>query len=823
MTADALLCGGRDRRKSLFGSRNWNGIDYVDVGADQRTLCIHFFNGVPEDISPANVRISGGLRIIDVKVASVALDRAHDENLDECLRVVLDKPGDFSVYKLCLVGKDGEPPARIDPRYACVEFGFKVDCPSDLDCVANCDCAQHPSAPAAINYLAKDYASFRQLIYDRLAVTMPEWQERHAPDLGVTLVEMLAYAGDHLSYYQDAVATEAYLETARLRTSVRRHLRLIDYRLHDGCNARAFISVETDTSFDLALGDFHFLAGRIQPDPGALIEIENVVSLPPHIDVFEPVPLRQHFDFRAARSLIRIHTWGESECCLSKGATRATLVDHEKAPSSDFESKLKLEKGEFLIFEEVISPQTGVAADADPTHRHVARLTDVSRGYDALLKVALLEVSWAEEDALPFALCLSARRAAPYCDVIGDISIARGNVILVDHGATHDTTLDPVPGGETVGDCACEGSILEMHVESVRFAPSLEDRPVASAEAIEAEAPAARILAQNAWRALPCVRLTESGVEWTPRADLLSSSVGDRHFVAEIDDEGRAGLRFGDDVQGRAPVQGTMFAAHYRIGGGPTGNVGREAISHMMLRRKISVGAETFVVRNPLPASGGTAPESVAEARLVAPGTIAARRERAIIAADYAELARRSTKLQGAAAALRWSGSWLEAQVGVDPVASDADDEGLADAIARDLKRYRRIGHDLAIRRASPVPLFLELHVCISPHHRRGEVRKALLDLFSNRDSSAGRTGFFHPDSLRFGTGVYLSQIVQAAVALDGVDSVVVQDLRRLNGTDKSALDTGVLPIGPFEIAQLDNDPNFPEHGALKLNLEGGV
>ena len=42
-------------------------------------------------------------------------------------------------------------------------------------------------------------------------------------DLQVALVELMAYAGDRLSYYQDAVATEAYLGTARKRISVRRH------------------------------------------------------------------------------------------------------------------------------------------------------------------------------------------------------------------------------------------------------------------------------------------------------------------------------------------------------------------------------------------------------------------------------------------------------------------------------------------------------------------------------------------------------------------------------------------------------------------------
>ena len=65
------------------------------------------------------------------------------------------------------------------------------------------------------------------------------------PDIGVALVEVLAYVGDYLSYYQDAVATEAYLDTARQRISVRRHARLVDYRMHEGCNARAWVTVES--------------------------------------------------------------------------------------------------------------------------------------------------------------------------------------------------------------------------------------------------------------------------------------------------------------------------------------------------------------------------------------------------------------------------------------------------------------------------------------------------------------------------------------------------------------------------------------------------
>ena len=94
---------------------------------------------------------------------------------------------------------------------------------------------------------------------------MPDWRERHVPDLGIALVELLAYTGDYLSYYQDAVATEAYLDTARRRISVRRHARLVDYPMHEGCNARAWVFIETEADrLTLALKDVAF-RHRLRP------------------------------------------------------------------------------------------------------------------------------------------------------------------------------------------------------------------------------------------------------------------------------------------------------------------------------------------------------------------------------------------------------------------------------------------------------------------------------------------------------------------------------------------------------------------------------
>src|SRR5437763_5022540 len=107
------------------------------------------------------------------------------------------------------------------------------------------------TSPPEIDYLAKNYPSFRQLMLDHLALQVPGWTERSEADLGIVFVEVLAYVADYLSYYQDAVATEAYLGTARRRPSIKRHVRLLDYVLHEGCNARVWVQVQVSERLTL--------------------------------------------------------------------------------------------------------------------------------------------------------------------------------------------------------------------------------------------------------------------------------------------------------------------------------------------------------------------------------------------------------------------------------------------------------------------------------------------------------------------------------------------------------------------------------------------
>ncbi|WP_297324629.1 putative baseplate assembly protein [Nitrosomonas sp.] len=870
----SLICSKEKRRIEVREHSELYGLDYVEIESDQRTLMVHFLGKVPISLDESNVIIEGGRRIQGIRIIKVSVNRSETVGLDDTMEVSTDVKGDFSTYTLRMVVRDqaGKYQAHplFDPHYDRVAFSFKADCPSDLDCQQEIVCPPEQREEPVINYLAKDYASFRQLILDRLALVMPDWRERHVPDLGITLVEVLAYAGDHLSYYQDAVATEAYLDTARQRVSVRRHARLVDYVLHEGCNARTWVCVETEN--DLTLNndpdnpdDTYFIttleriASTIQKD-------ELARQTTGGYEVFEPMA-KGKIELYQDHHEIYFYTWRDQECCLPRGTTTATLIgewiepeqpdkpidpcdatvekhamshvlaqdntvtaNHQdsSAATASWKSKqptkLHLKSGDVLIFEEIIGPKTDNKADADPRHRHPVRLTAVKHMIDPLCpEQKLTEITWADEDALPFSLCLSAMGPPPECTMIENISVARGNLILVDHGQRECEGWDPVLPKETIEVCDCTGYVAETVQITERYHPYLKKAPLTFSEPLAPNIAASQMLLQDVRRALPQVQLTTGDIEWTPQQDLLTSNGSDPHFVVEMENDQRARLRFGNDELGQQPQAGTSFHATYRVGNGAAGNVGADSITHLVTRKTMLSGGIRSV-RNPLAARGGMAPESLAEAKLFAPYAFKQRQERAITADDYTMIVMRefSHRVQRAATTLRWNGSWFEVLVAIDPLGREEADPDLLEEINSRLYRYRRINHDLTVAAARRVPLDIELTVCVLPNYLRGHIKAELLDVFSNRRLTDGKLGLFHVDRLTFSDDIYLSTLVAEAQKIQGVESVVVQKLQRLFEPTNNEIENGVLPLGPLEIARLDNDPSFPENGLIKFDMRGG-
>ena len=882
----------RDHRDHK-GHPDLNGIDFVEVSGDQLKLSIFFLGKAPKGISKNNFVITGGRRVTDITVIDLDVCRQEGKDLDDCLRITVDKRGDFSDYTLHVVETDkrGRPTKTpfhgFDPRFAEIVFSFKAGCQDDLDCLPRHVCAPKPLTQIEISYLAKDFASFRQIILDRLSLIMPGWREDHLPDVGVMMVDMLAYVGDHLSYYQDAVATEAYLDTAKQRISVRRHARLVDYQMHEGCNSRAWVFVETlGGNITLKKDGVAFITGH----NGALPEGERILTdeslsafnLQPGLhEVFEPMG-EGEINLTEAHNEIRFYTWGDFECCLPRGATSATLVDEylpvtqpppppddgddyayqkgnqeeqndeEKSEHYDKQSKpkrkLNLRAGDVLIFEEIVSPTTGERSDADPAHRCAVLLTKVTPAADRLTDQPVVEIEWAEEDALPFPICLSATGDAPDCEKLEPVTVARGNTVLVDYGHTiGPEDLGTVPIKEVQAECCDSSCTPEVPVVAGRFGPHLQEGPLTFSQPLptlystgpyisedqdedacpKEELSAAGLVRQDARLALPQIWLKSllpgdtAVIEWQPRYDLLASLGDDDHYVVEIDNRARAHLRFGDGELGRAPQPGEHFRASYRVGNGIAGNVGAEAISHIVLKNRLS--GITLRPRNPLPATGGVEPESTAEVKMFAPYAFRSNLQRAVTAEDYARLAERHPRVEKATAILRWTGAQYEVIVAVDPKEKAEADEKLLDEVECLLRPFRRIGHELKVERAIYVPLDIEMTVCVKPGHLSGHIKADMFDLFGNAALPGGRLGFFHPDRLTFGTGIKVSNLVALAQSVTGVENVVVTRLQRYRQPKARELAEGILKLGPTEIARLDNNPNFPENGKIAFKMVGGI
>lgn len=860
-----------------------NGIEFLEVldedapagSPRQRTLLVRCYKPV-SGLDADNVRIEGGTRIRPVSVSWAfpadqaagqgvlnAAEAAFMTSLDEPSHVLVvrtDVFGDFSSYTLRLVAGPGlqEPPADYDPVLSEVEFSFKAECPTPFDCLPSRSCPPTPSVNPLIPYVAKDYGTLRQALLDRMALLVPRWTERNAADLGVALVELLAYVGDSLSYQQDAIATEAYLHTARLRVSARRHARLVDYFMHDGANARAWIQVEVEAGPLVVPSATPFLTrggGLVQPVVTAG-SLEYELALRNGAEVFESMHRAVLYPQNGA---ISFYTWRDEACVLPKGATRATLRDGAQ-PST----RLLLRADDVLVFEEVKGPGTGKPSDADPDRRHVVRLTKVepqatlvvdAQGLetgrapaaavtDPLTGEPIVQIEWRAEDALPFPLCISSPRTDTELadQVFADVSLARGNVLLADHGRRLDDpesldevpfpSLLSVPAGEPVL-CAPE----EQHPVLPRYRPRLAQGPVtqvgqvligtgsaARRATFDPAGPASAAFVWELRRALPAVEATSAdGERWTPERDLLDSTSQDRHFVVEVEADGSASLRFGDGEHGRRPQAGSSFTAAYRVGNGTQGNVGREALAHVVDLAPPSFAA-VVRVRNPLAARGGLDPETLEQVRQRAPYAFRTQ-ERAVTEEDYVTAALRRPELQGAAARFRWTGSWRTVFVSLDPLCRDTRDPlpALKAAVRDHLEKFRLAGYDLVVDDPRYVSLEVAMHVCVEPGYFAADVERALLDAFGSGFRRDGTKGVFHPDHFEFGEPVYLSPLIQAALAVDGVHDARFTAFQRAGQPDGGqALADGRIKLGRYEIARLDNDPSFPENGVFSVTLEGG-
>ncbi|MGW7018092.1 putative baseplate assembly protein [Streptomyces decoyicus] len=839
----------RRRAELLIEEDRGNGIDYVEVDpADHTRLTVGVLRDLPGDAwqlptHPDRVVVGGGSRIRGIRVRTVTVTGPRT------LAVQVDKGGDLSLYELEIAV------AELDPVLRRISFSFMAGCPSDLDCRVPGPAVDPAGPEPLLDTLAKDYPSFRQLLLDQSALRHPSLSDRHPADPGITLLELLAFHADQLSYAQDSAALEAYLDTARRRVSVRRHTRFVDYRLHEGRNAYAAVHLAVNGPVTVPRGTrvLTRVPGPLRGAtgvPGAAIDAARLTP-----DQLAVPPLAGSVVFETAHqlqadplgNLLHLHHWGEDTFWLPADATSAWLWAEDPAQPT-VAALPPLAAGDLLVLEQVRSPRTGAAADADPAARWVVRLTEVQGGSDpayldtygrdadgqvrltertsdAAASLPLLAVRWAGADAPGRPVCVRALQVDG--DLVGDVCVARGNTVLADHGVTHDGVdvtpagWDPTAAGPLGGDPLLR---LRLPGAPLTFQVGALDSP---------ERPQLAGGPETAVPALSVAALPGSGpgALYSPVPDLFDSGPNSLDLVVEVDDTGHGLVRFGDGTHGRAPLDAERFLARYRVGNGSAGNVGADALVHVGVAG--SDVTKVLAVRNPLPATGGTEPETVEHARQIAPDLYRARQERAVTERDAVDAVLRLPSVRGAVAALRWTGSWYTWLIAVLP-ADPADlvdtggshqelSAGMRAQVLAVMDRVRLAGQDADVRPPWFIPVELELHLCAAPGQSRSAVRRAVRDALLAPWLPGNRTGLLAASTLTFGRPLLLGEVYAAVAGTPGVDSVKAVVLRRYGQPDNGELAAGRLDVAPWEVLRLDDDPSLPGRGVLRLDIDGGT
>lgn len=763
----------------------------------------------PADVFP----VSGGHRIRAGRGAGEVRCTAVEAGpVPGSLRLTLEPVGDYSTYTLELAFD----PARIDPFFATLAFKFRPGCFTTcaLDLAPT---AARQDAPV-IDYLAKDYDSFRHVLVAAMMERVPGWQVTSEADLDQVLIDLFAAAADELSDHQDRVMAEAYLASARTRVAVVRHARLMDYHVHQGQQASTWAQVtvaEGTVPFTL---DEDLVAWTGGPDAEG--DVQVFATRQARLAAAERTTLAPGFN------TFHLHTWSGAEPALRAGATRADLVP-APTPSAPAGLLTAQELADAvndhvlrrLVVSEQLNPRTGRRPGFDRRARQVLRLVDATVVPDPLVGRDVVRVTWEGRDAL--------RRDYSFTTTcpggpVDDVSVFSGNVVMLHHGLPVRVHFHS-PGAELPPDGPVE---VHRHWSlQVRYG----ETRAAFADLPRELTPLAYLPFSPGGQAAPRSTLhvtveEPGGVEdrWDEVPSLVhsddSAEHGD-HVVVETDEHRQSRLRFGNGINGRLLPTGSVVHADYQVGGGSAGNVGAGTITAFAPLSGALAGA-VEAVTNPFDVTDGLDEEPVAQVLRNAPEAYRAHQLRAVTLADYVARAEEVDGVQRAAASYAWTGSWRTVRLVLDPEGTTDLSDELASAVAAHLEAVRLIGEDIEIRPPRFAPLTITCRLCLRDDVWPEDVRSELDEAFSDGWTSAGELGFFHPARWTFGQPLHRSQVAGRLLEVEGIDHVIEIQMRRQTSATPPAGE--VIETAFDEIVLVRSDPDHMELGSITFDLRGG-
>ncbi len=743
----------------------WQGIERVELDSTGTVLKVKLHQ-------PARGLSGGSLEVVGGRLGrGLPFQVLQLSDSSNVVTLQLERVGDYYPYQVRL--RDGGSLA-LHPFFTTSEFSFAVglegrDCepePGQAEPVR----AQRPT----VDLLTKDFTGFVQLLADRVRVTNPHWADLSPASLERVLLELLSHHADLLSYYQDRVAAEAFVEQASQRHSLRQHGLLLGYRLFDGLAAETVMAFESTRDGVLPAG----LSVRMR---AAADEARVVFHLPERTRVV------------AAHGRLPLAAWpGAFDAEVPEGATEVLLWGHIE----------NLLPGQRLAFRQGASAQ--VVELSSVRHLQLPGWTARPEQPAPATPPALTAVAFQpplRTGVRPFA---------------GDF-VLLGNLARARHGEAQVAHYRPVRGRSLPRSHI----ILREDRQSVVRQRSEEGRLLLRALRV----PGPVLFSRGGdGTPEPLLELLVAGRRWTRVEHLHGSQSFHLHYVATADEDGSVWLQFGDGVQGAA-IQDAVASleVRYRKGEPMAGNCAPDTLTELLppedAAERAMVDAVGLVrLTNVTPGTGGRQPESRDAARLSIPASLRhGPLERAVSLEDYATVAR-SVPGVARAAARHLGGVFNTVLVLVDPEGQADASPALLEAVRARLEQARLAGREVRVSGPRYVPI--ELHVVVSarPGSQPHEIREAVYAAL--RPGTARRPGFFHPDRLTFGDDVELGDVLAHVQRVPGVREARVLILRRLYGS-RSELVLPRIALAPQEVARLDADEDFPENGVLRVRVVG--
>lgn len=824
-----------DRIASLKAQDQVTGIDFINVDTSQTILDIYFLRPVTTLVSP----LPGTIDASDILIHSTTEGLPVIEILSpltwlvvdgqDVLRVITKSPGDFTLYKFKITD------ARIDPYYNDVPFSFKANCPSDLDCAPpEHECPPDEMVDFPVDYLARDFWSFRQALLDFASLRYPDWTDRLEADAGVMMAELMSAVGDEMAYYQDRVAREAFLETATQRRSIRRHARLVDYHMHDGLGAFAWLEMMVDPA---SLGIQNIVAGTTV---FALSNGNDRIDFEVGNGLIEAINLKQ-YTVSVDRNVLFPHLWDEDQTCLPVGTTSLYLEGHHTAhlPFDDFaiDPVTGIEtQGKWVLL------KTNPTNAAQPIRKQMVRLVTITDMVDPVLAQNITFIQWEQAQALPFefdltVLTVSANMLPATAGITkkayflvnktpGLSAAAMQAFMIYDDPALihdeaiyregHDGTPAPrftLPGtqndnlvylGATTGTAKPEIVLQRFFWNTTTWQPD-----------------------PHAWeykRSLIGVNSSEpEDLHFTLDDGSWQRVVGYQRIGKEIEHRDYAfnngvTIRFGDGEFGKLPDDDSVFVVYYRLGGGKRSNVSFNSINAF-----IANPGFITAVTNPLPALNGVDAETPVELRQVVADAFRSITYRAVRPEDYAEAAERLPWVQKAGAVFRYTGSWLTAFVTVDPKGKVGLDPLERKELQDQMDRFRQAGRQVYVTDPEYASIDLEIEICVAADAYGGEVKERVMEALMGKKGLWPQEGYFSPDRFTFGTHLERSSLEAAIQEVPGVKAVEAVRFRRRGWFAWRNFREYSYDPGKNVIIRIENDPLHPERGTLKLYTHGGL